>query len=93
MAGSGSPLKRGKRLGADSIIGGGDVSTGVKGTGMSASSAWTDPRDVPGAAWASYSAEHDVNIVLQPVDEGETFPIETAVGDRHCDFWDSVRDQ
>jgi hypothetical protein len=52
-----------------------------------------DVQDVPGMEWASYDAEHDVNIVLHPVAEGAAFPLEEAVGDRHCQFWDEVRDQ
>ena len=42
-------------------------------------------------AWPSFGPEHDVNIVLEPMEDGAPFELESHLGDRHCDFWDSLQ--
>jgi len=41
------------------------------------------------AKWTSFGPGSDVNIVLRPT-PGNAFEVEQHLGDRHCDFWDTV---
>lgn len=49
------------------------------------------PGDAESDAWPSFGPEHDVNVVLKPMKDGAPFELESHLGDRHCDFWDSLQ--